>query len=84
MAITLRPIRLPDFEVPHARPAIPAETYAARADAAYRRQPKLTAPKKSGILYYCTLTNAGSDMVTTFCKILRPDRARARRSSPRS
>lgn len=37
MTITLRPIRLPDFEVPHARPAIPAETYAARADAAYAR-----------------------------------------------
>jgi hypothetical protein len=35
MTFALRPVRLPDFEVPHARPEIPAETYAARADAAY-------------------------------------------------
>jgi hypothetical protein len=35
MAFALRPVRLPDFEVPHARPEIPDSTYAARADAAY-------------------------------------------------
>ena len=37
MSFALRSVRLPDFEVPHARPEIPAEIYAARADAAYRR-----------------------------------------------
>jgi Xaa-Pro aminopeptidase len=37
MTFTLRPVRLPDFDVPHARPEIPAATYAARADAAYAR-----------------------------------------------
>ena len=64
MAITLRPIRLPDFEVPHARPAIPAETYAARADAAYRRAGPTKAygakVKRHIVLLY--LTNAGSDI----------------------
>lgn len=35
MSFTLRPVRLPDFEIPHARPEIPSATYAARADAAY-------------------------------------------------
>ena len=40
MTITLRPIQLPDFEVPHARPEIPAEIYAKRADAAYARAGK--------------------------------------------
>lgn len=35
MTFTLRPVRLPDFEVPHFRPQIPAEIYAGRADAAY-------------------------------------------------
>ncbi|MBX9458262.1 MAG: Xaa-Pro aminopeptidase [Rhizobium sp.] len=35
MTFTLRSVRLPDFDIPHERPTIPAETYAARADAAY-------------------------------------------------
>lgn len=35
MSFTLRPVRLPDFEIPHARAEIPSATYAARADAAY-------------------------------------------------
>lgn len=37
MTIDLRPVTIPDFGVPLARPAIPAETYAARADTAYRQ-----------------------------------------------
>ena len=37
MTFALRSVRLPDFDIPHARPIIPAETYAARADAAYDR-----------------------------------------------
>lgn len=37
MTFALRPVRLPDFEIPHARPEIPAETYASRADAAYEQ-----------------------------------------------
>jgi hypothetical protein len=35
MPITLRPVTIPDFGVPLERPVIPAEVYAARADAAY-------------------------------------------------
>ena len=35
MTFALRPVQLPDFDIPHARPEIPAATYAARADAAY-------------------------------------------------
>lgn len=35
MKFTLRPVRLPDFEVPHLRPEIPGHVYAARADAAF-------------------------------------------------
>jgi hypothetical protein len=37
MTITLRPVTIPDFGVPHQRPVIPAEIYEARADAAYRK-----------------------------------------------
>ncbi|MGV3551216.1 Xaa-Pro aminopeptidase [Rhizobium sp.] len=37
MTFALRSVRLPDFEIPHARPEIPAETYAYRADTAYRQ-----------------------------------------------
>lgn len=40
MIITLRPIQLPDFDVPHARPEIPAEVYASRADSAYTQAGK--------------------------------------------
>ena len=40
MTFALRPVRLPDFEVPHARPEIPADIYALRADTAYRRAGK--------------------------------------------
>jgi hypothetical protein len=37
MTFALRSVRLPDFEIPHIRPVIPPEIYAARADAAYER-----------------------------------------------
>jgi Xaa-Pro aminopeptidase len=37
MPITLRPVTIPDFGVPHERPLIPAEIYASRADTAYAR-----------------------------------------------
>jgi Xaa-Pro aminopeptidase len=37
MTFTLRPVALPDFDIPHARPEIPPAVYAARADAAYSR-----------------------------------------------
>lgn len=37
MTFALRPVTLPDFEIPHFRPEIPAAIYAARADEAYRR-----------------------------------------------
>jgi hypothetical protein len=37
MPITLRPVAIPDFGVPHERPVIPSEIYESRADAAYAR-----------------------------------------------
>jgi Xaa-Pro aminopeptidase len=37
MPITLRPVTIPDFGVPHERPVIPAGVYEHRADEAYRR-----------------------------------------------
>ena len=37
MPITLRPVTIPDFGVPHERPVIPAAIYEQRADAAYQR-----------------------------------------------
>lgn len=37
MTFSLRSVRLPDFDIPHARPEIPAAVYAARADTAYQR-----------------------------------------------
>lgn len=36
MSITLRPVSIPDFGIPLERPAIPAATYAARCEKAYR------------------------------------------------
>lgn len=37
MPITLRPVAIPDFGVPHQRPVIPPEIYAQRADTAFAR-----------------------------------------------
>lgn len=37
MTFALRSVRLPDFHIPHARPEIPAATYATRADTTYSR-----------------------------------------------
>lgn len=37
MTITIRPITIPDFGIPHERPSIPVETYRARCKAAYER-----------------------------------------------
>ncbi|MDB5522265.1 MAG: Xaa-Pro aminopeptidase [Rhizobium sp.] len=37
MPITLRPVTIPDFGIPHERPAIPAAIYEARADTAFER-----------------------------------------------
>ena len=37
MAIALKPVGIPDFGPLGAQPAVPAATYAARADAAYER-----------------------------------------------
>ncbi|WP_319518521.1 Xaa-Pro aminopeptidase [uncultured Martelella sp.] len=37
MQITLAPVKIPAFEIPETRPAIPAETFAARCDTLFQR-----------------------------------------------